>query len=221
MVKNEWTPFLENEFDKEYFKTLSAFIHHEYECKQIYPIIQNVFSAFEHTDFSDVKVVILGQDPYHQPCQAHGMCFSVCQGVKIPPSLLNIYKELKSDCGCHIPSHGYLMKWADQGVFLLNTILTVEDSKPLSHKDRGWEIFTDEVIKKLNEREDAMVFVLWGRNARGKKELITNPKHLIIEGAHPSPLSAYHGFFNTKPFSKINHFLIDNNQKPIDWQIEG
>lgn len=220
MFKNEWTPFLEKEFKKEYFIKLSAFIHKEYECKKIYPLKANVFSAFEHTDFSKVKVVILGQDPYHQPQQAHGMCFSVCKGVKIPPSLMNIYKELESDCGCHIPTHGYLMKWANQGVFLLNTILTVEESKPLSHKNKGWEIFTDEVIKKLNGRDKPIVFVLWGRNAKDKKQLITNSKHLIIEGAHPSPLSAYNGFFNTKPFSRINQFLLDNNEEPIDWQID-
>lgn len=220
MFKNEWTPFLKEEFEKDYFKRLSAFIHEEYEHKKIYPIKQNVFAAFENTDFSDVKVVILGQDPYHQPNQAHGMCFSVQKGVAIPPSLLNIYKELYSDLGYPIAKHGYLMSWAKQGVFLLNTILTVEDSKPLSHKGKGWEIFTDEVIRKLNRREKPMVFILWGRNARDKKVLITNPNHLILEASHPSPLSAHTGFFQTKPFSKCNQFLETHHQDPVMWKIE-
>ncbi|MEA4875743.1 uracil-DNA glycosylase [Anaerorhabdus sp.] len=220
MVKNEWTPFLKAEFEKDYFKKLAAFIHEEYETKQIYPPKQNVFAAFENTDFPDVKVVILGQDPYHQPHQAHGMCFSVQKGVKIPPSLLNMYKELQNDLGYSIPKHGYLMPWAKQGVFLLNTILTVEDSKPLSHKGKGWEQFTDEVIKKLNKREKPMVFVLWGRNARDKRILITNKNHLILEAAHPSPLSAHAGFFGSRPYSKINEFLLKTNQEPIQWRIE-
>ncbi|SJZ37291.1 uracil-DNA glycosylase [Anaerorhabdus furcosa] len=220
MFKNEWTPFLKEEFEKDYFKRLSAFIHEEYEHKKIYPIKQNVFAAFENTDFSDVKVVILGQDPYHQPNQAHGMCFSVQKGVAIPPSLLNIYKELYNDLGYPIAKHGYLMSWAKQGVFLLNTILTVEDSKPLSHKGKGWEIFTDEVIRKLNRREKPMVFILWGRNARDKKVLITNPNHLILEASHPSPLSAHTGFFQTKPFSKCNQFLEAHHQAPVMWKIE-
>ncbi|MEG0076971.1 uracil-DNA glycosylase [Anaerorhabdus sp.] len=220
MIKNEWTSFLHEEFEKDYFKKLSKFIHEEYEHKKIYPVKENVFAAFENTDFSDVKVVILGQDPYHQPHQAHGMCFSVQKGVKIPPSLLNIYKELQNDLGYPIINHGYLMSWAKQGVFLLNTILTVEDSKPLSHKGKGWEIFTDEVIRKLNRREKPMVFILWGRNARDKKVLITNKNHLILEASHPSPLSAHTGFFGTKPFSKSNAFLSQNNQTPIMWKIE-
>lgn len=220
MVKNEWTPFLKAEFEKDYFKKLATFIHEEYETKQIYPPKQNVFAAFENTDFPDVKVVILGQDPYHQPHQAHGMCFSVQKGVKIPPSLLNMYKELQNDLGYSIPKHGYLMPWAKQGVFLLNTILTVEDSKPLSHKGKGWEQFTDEVIKKLNKREKPMVFVLWGRNARDKRILITNKNHLILEAAHPSPLSAHAGFFGSRPYSKINEFLLKTNQEPIQWRIE-
>lgn len=220
MIKNEWTPFLKAEFEKDYFKKLAAFIHEEYETKQIYPPKQNVFAAFENTDFPDVKVVILGQDPYHQPHQAHGMCFSVQKGVKIPPSLLNMYKELQNDLGYSIPKHGYLMPWAKQGVFLLNTILTVEDSKPLSHKGKGWEQFTDEVIKKLNKREKPMVFVLWGRNARDKRILITNKNHLILEAAHPSPLSAHAGFFGSRPYSKINEFLLKTNQEPIQWRIE-
>lgn len=220
MIKNEWTSFLHEEFEKDYFKKLSKFIHEEYEHKKIYPVKENVFAAFENTDFSDVKVVILGQDPYHQPHQAHGMCFSVQKGVKIPPSLLNIYKELQNDLGYPIINHGYLMSWAKQGVFLLNTILTVEDSMPLSHKGKGWEIFTDEVIRKLNRREKPMVFILWGRNARDKKVLITNKNHLILEASHPSPLSAHTGFFGTKPFSKSNAFLSQNNQTPIMWKIE-
>ncbi|MEG0176762.1 uracil-DNA glycosylase [Anaerorhabdus sp.] len=220
MFINTWTPFLKEEFEKDYFKKLSAFVHDEYEHKHIYPIKQHVFAAFENTDFNDVKVVILGQDPYHQPNQAHGMCFSVQKGIKIPPSLLNIYKELQNDLDIPIANHGYLMSWAKQGVFLLNTILTVEDSKPLSHKGKGWEVFTDEVIRKLNGRNKPMVFILWGRNARDKKSLITNKNHLVLEASHPSPLSAHTGFFDSKPFSKSNQFLINNNEKPIQWKIE-
>ena len=186
----------------------------------MYPPRLQVFSAFEFTNYSDVKVVILGQDPYHQPNQAHGMCFSVRKGVKVPPSLVNIYKELHDDLGCTIPHHGYLMKWAQQGVFLMNTVLTVEDSKPLSHRGKGWEEFTDEVMRRLNDHPDPLVFILWGRNAQDKGRWITNPKHLILKSPHPSPLSASYGFFGTHPFSKANQFLIDQGRTPIDWQIE-
>lgn len=220
-MENKWTPFLKEEFKKDYFLKLSAFLKEEYATKVIYPKKEDVFNAFAYTAFDDVKVVILGQDPYHQPHQAHGLCFSVNKGVKIPPSLVNIYKELNSDLGCYIPSHGCLIDWAKQGVFLLNTTLTVEQSHPNSHFNKGWEIFTDTAIQKLNEKTTPVVFILWGRNARSKKSLITNPNHLILESAHPSPLSAYHGFFESKPFSKCNQFLMENNLKPIDWQIRG
>lgn len=220
-MENKWTLFLKEEFKKDYFLKLSAFLKEEYATKVIYPKKEDVFNAFAYTAFDDVKVVILGQDPYHQPHQAHGLCFSVNKGVKIPPSLVNIYKELNTDLGCSIPSHGCLIDWAKQGVFLLNTTLTVEQSHPNSHFNKGWEIFTDTAIQKLNEKTTPVVFILWGRNARSKKSLITNPNHLILESAHPSPLSAYHGFFGSKPFSKCNQFLIENNLKPIDWQIRG
>lgn len=220
-MENKWTLFLKEEFKKDYFLKLSAFLKEEYATKVIYPKKEDVFNAFAYTAFDDVKVVILGQDPYHQPHQAHGLCFSVNKGVKIPPSLVNIYKELNTDLGCSIPSHGCLIDWAKQGVFLLNTTLTVEQSHPNSHFNKGWEIFTDTAIQKLNEKTTPVVFILWGRNARSKKSLITNPNHLILESAHPSPLSAYHGFFESKPFSKCNQFLIENNLKPIDWQIRG
>lgn len=220
MFQNEWTPFLKAEFEKPYFQKLSAFLRNEFRTKKIYPIRTNVFSAFENTNYSDIKVVIVGQDPYHQPNQAHGMCFSVQKGVKIPPSLENIYKELHDDLGCSIPHHGYLMKWAKQGVFLMNTVLTVEDSKPLSHRGKGWELFTDEVMRKLNEHETPIVFILWGRNAQDKAKWITNPKHVLIKSPHPSPLSAYNGFFGSRPFSKCNQALVERGLTPIDWQIE-
>lgn len=216
---NGWTKFVEGEYKEPYFKELSAFLKREYETKTIYPPKKLVFSAFDNCDYDDVKVVILGQDPYHQPNQAHGMCFSVNKGIKIPPSLVNIYKELNSDLGCKIPSHGYLMKWAKQGVFLLNTILTVEDSKASSHKNKGWEIFTDKTIMKLNQHEKPLVFILWGNYAKSKASMIDS-RHLIIENVHPSPLSAYNGFFGSKPFSKCNDFLIKNGIKPIDWEID-
>lgn len=220
-MENKWTPFLKEEFKKDYFLKLSEFLKQEYATKIIYPKKEDVFNAFAYTSFDDVKVVILGQDPYHQPHQAHGLCFSVNKGVKIPPSLVNIYKELNSDLGCTIPTHGCLIDWAKQGVFLLNTTLTVEQSCPNSHFNHGWEIFTDTAIQKLNEKTTPVVFILWGRNARSKKSLITNPNHFIIESAHPSPLSAYHGFFGSRPFSRCNAFLIQNQLKPIDWQIRG
>lgn len=220
MFQNEWTPFLKAEFEKPYFQKLSAFLRNEFRTKKIYPIRTNVFSAFENTNYSDIKVVIVGQDPYHQPNQAHGMCFSVQKGVKIPPSLENIYKELHDDLGCSIPHHGYLMKWAKQGVFLMNTVLTVEDSKPLSHRGKGWELFTDEVMRKLNEHETPIVFILWGRNAQDKAKWITDPKHVMIKSPHPSPLSAYNGFFGSRPFSKCNQALAERGLTPIDWQIE-
>lgn len=217
---NEWTPFLKEEFEKEYFKKCNEFIKREYETKTIYPNKDSLFTAFEITDYSQVKVVLLGQDPYHQPNQAHGLCFSVQKDQKIPPSLLNMYKELQNDYGYPIATHGNLISWAKQGVFLLNTILTVEESKPLSHYRIGWETFTDHVISKLNERKEPIVFLLWGKNARDKKTLITNKQHLILEAPHPSPLSAHRGFFGSKPYSKANEFLRKNQQTEINWKIE-
>ncbi len=221
MIHNEWWPFLQDEWQKPYFVELSKFVHDAYEHKTIFPPKDKVFSAFEVCDYSDVKVVILGQDPYHELHQAHGMCFSVNPGVKIPPSLINIYKELHDDVGCYIPNNGYLMPWAKQGVFLLNTVMTVEEGKANSHAGKGWEIFTDHTIEKLNEKDSPIVFLLWGRNARNKASMIDTKKHLVLECAHPSPLSAYHGFFGCKHFSKTNSFLIEHGKEPIHWQIEN
>ncbi len=215
MKKNEWTPWLKNEWEQPYFKQLASFVHEAYETKRVYPPKAQVFSAFENCDYPDIKVVILGQDPYHQYGQAHGMCFSVNPGVKIPPSLQNIYKEIHDELGCYIPNNGYLMPWAKQGVFLLNAVLTVEDSKPRSHAQKGWEIFTDHAIQKINEKEEPVVFLLWGRDARNKASMINRNRHLVLEAAHPSPLSAYNGFFGCGHFAKANSFL----KEPVDWQI--
>ena len=200
---------------------LREFLKNEYTTKIIYPDKYDIFNALHYTSYKDVKVVILGQDPYHGPNQAHGLSFSVSPGVKIPPSLLNIYKELNSDLECYIPNNGYLKKWADQGVLLLNTSLTVRAGEANSHKNKGWEIFTDKIISLINEKTDPVVFLLWGNNAINKKKLITNKQHLILSSTHPSPLSASRGFFGSKPFSKINKFLISVNKAPIDWQIEN
>ncbi len=219
-VVNGWKRIIDNERVKPYFVELKKFLLDEYDNYNVYPRKGDIFKAFELTDFSNVKVVILGQDPYHQPFQAHGLCFSVNKGVKVPPSLVNIYKEIKSDLGCNIPSHGNLTKWANQGVLLLNTIMSVRDSSPMSHSNKGWEIFTDRVIRELNDDDTPKVFLLWGSPSRKKKTLITNPKHLILECAHPSPLSAYNGFFGCKHFSKTNEFLKKNNREVIDWQID-
>lgn len=219
MKHNSWTPWLKQEWKQPYFVKLAAFIHEAYERTAVYPPKQQVFSAFENCDINDIKVVILGQDPYHQRGQAHGMCFSVNPGVQIPPSLVNIFKELQDDLGCRIPNNGYLMPWARQGVFLLNTVLTVEDSRPRSHAGRGWETFTDNVIRKINERETPVVFLLWGRDARNKAVMIDRSRHLVLEAAHPSPLSAYHGFFGCRHFSRANAFLKQNGLKEINWQI--
>ena len=213
-----WKEWLEEEWKKPYFKELSAFLHNEYKTKDIYPPKEKVFTAFNVCTYDDIKVVILGQDPYHQRGQAHGLCFSVSPGVQIPPSLLNIYKEINSDVGCDIPNNGYLLPWAKQGVFLLNTVMSVEDSKPKSHANKGWEIFTDNVIKKINEKDNPVVFLLWGRDARNKANMISE-KHLVLEAAHPSPLSAYNGFFGCKHFSKTNEFLKNNGRGEINWQI--
>lgn len=221
MIHNTWWPFLQEEWKQPYFQQLSAFLHEAYATKTIFPPKAKVFSAFEVCDYPDVKVVILGQDPYHEVNQAHGMCFSVNPGVKIPPSLVNIYKELHDDLGCYIPNNGYLMPWAKQGVFLLNTVMSVEEGKANSHANKGWEIFTDHTIQKINEKEDPVVFMLWGRNARNKASMIDRNKHLVLECAHPSPLSAYHGFFGYRHFSQANAFLVQHGKEPIHWQIEN
>ena len=216
-IGNDWDSILAAEFEKEYYGKLRAFLAEEYEMHRIYPPQPDVFNALRYSSYADTKVVILGQDPYHQEGQAHGLCFSVNKGVKIPPSLGNIYKELQADLGIQPPQHGYLASWAQQGVLLLNAVLTVRDSQPNSHKGRGWEIFTDAVIKKLNEREKPMVFILWGANAKAKEVLLTNHRHLILTGAHPSPLAAHTGFFGGQYFSRANRFLELENQEPINW----
>ena len=216
---NEWDELLKGEFDKEYYLKLRQFLISEYSQYRIYPNMYNIFNALKYTSYSDVKAVILGQDPYHQPGQAHGLCFSVQKGTPQPPSLQNIFKELKSDLGIDPPHHGELISWAQHGVLLMNTVLTVREGQPNSHKGKGWEIFTDRVIQLLNEREKPMVFILWGGNARSKKSLITNPAHLILESPHPSPLSAYNGFFGNRHFSRTNEFLVSKGIEPIDWRI--
>lgn len=221
ILKNDWQYLLEDEFKKEYYLKLREFLINEYKTKTIYPNMYDIFNALHYTDYKDVKVVILGQDPYHGPNQAHGLSFSVKPGVPAPPSLMNIYKELNSDAGCYIPNNGYLKKWADQGVMLLNTVLTVRAGEANSHKGMGWEYFTDKVISLLNNREEPIVFILWGKNAQSKVNIINNPKHYIIKSVHPSPLSVHRGFFGSKPFSKTNKFLISIGKMPIDWQIEN
>ena len=220
MIGNKWDLILQDEFKKEYFENLMSFVKNEYKEKTIYPKQNEVFNAFRYTDFDNVKVVILGQDPYHGPNQAEGLSFSVSNEVLKPPSLKNIFRELESDLKIPFPEHNSLKNWAKEGVLLLNAVLTVEEHKPTSHKDKGWEIFTDDIIKILNERNTPTVFILWGAYARDKKSLITNPKHLVIESAHPSPFSARNGFFGSKPFSKTNEFLKKNNIKEIDWRVE-
>ena len=220
-ITTDWNELLKDEFNKDYFINLMNFLDNEYASHFIHPAPYNVFNALNYTPYSNVKVVILGQDPYHGRNQAHGLSFSVSPEVSVPPSLINIYKELNSDLGCYIPNNGYLKKWADQGVLLLNTVLTVRDGAANSHKNKGWEIFTDKIISLVNEKIDPVVFILWGNNAIKKTNLISNKKHLIITGAHPSPLSAYRGFFNSKPFSKTNSFLESVGISPIDWQIEN
>lgn len=221
MVKlgNDWDNILCDEFKKEYYLNLREFLKQEYSTKTIYPNMHNIFEALKRTSYKDTKVLILGQDPYHGENQAHGLAFSVQPSVKIPPSLLNIYKELHDDIGCYIPNNGYLIPWADQGVLLLNTALTVRAHEANSHKGKGWEIFTDEIIKLLNERIDPVIFVLWGANARKKKEYIDESKHYVLEAPHPSPLSARRGFFGCKHFSKINEILIGLGKTTINWQI--
>ena len=214
---NDWDEILAGEFEQDYYKRIRYWLKKEYAEQTIYPAAENIFNALRYTPYSKVKAVILGQDPYHGPGQAHGLCFSVNKGVKIPPSLGNIYKELQADLGIQPPQHGYLASWAQQGVLLLNAVLTVRDSQPNSHKGRGWEIFTDAVIKKLNERGKPMVFILWGANAKAKEALLTNNRHLILTGSHPSPLAAHTGFFGGQYFSRANRFLELENQEPINW----
>lgn len=222
MVKfnNNWDLLLKSEFEKPYYSELRKFLASEYKAHKIYPPMNDIFNSLKYTDYRDVRVVILGQDPYHQPGQAHGLCFSVKKGVPPPPSLQNIYKEIHAEYGYPIPESGELTYWAQQGVLLMNTVLTVRDSCPNSHKGMGWEIFTDDVIKLLNQRPEPMVFLLWGANARAKTKLITNPVHLVLQSAHPSPLSAYNGFFNNGHFKKANEFLEKHYGKGIDWQIK-
>ena len=220
MLGNDWDLVLKDEINKDYFKKLITFVKSEYDKKTIYPKKAEIFKAFRNTSYKDTKVVILGQDPYHGENQAEGLSFSVKVGVSKPPSLQNIFKELHDDLGCSIPEYGSLVKWSEEGVLLLNTVLTVEKDKAASHKDIGWETFTDSVIKKLNEKNTPVVFILWGNFARSKKKLITNNIHFIIESPHPSPFSAYTGFFGSKPFSKTNNFLISKGLKPINWEIK-
>lgn len=217
---NSWDILLKDEFEKPYYLNLRKFLVQEYKSQTIYPHMNDIFNALKYTDYKDVKVVILGQDPYHQPNQAHGLCFSVKKGVNPPPSLQNMYKEIYAEYGYPIPQHGELTYWAEQGVLMMNTVLTVRESQPNSHKGMGWEIFTDNVISLLNQRPEPMVFLLWGANARAKKKIITNPNHLVLESAHPSPLSAYNGFFGNGHFKKANEFLKQHKMSEIDWQIK-
>lgn len=218
-IGNDWDDILKGEFDKEYYLKLREFLKKEYFTRKIYPDMYDIFNALKYTPYNSVKAVILGQDPYHEEGQAHGLCFSVREGVEKPPSLKNIFKELYDDLGLAEPRNGTLTKWAEEGVILLNTVLTVRQGQANSHKNMGWEIFTDTVISKLNEREKPIVFILWGRNARNKKAIITGKQHKILESAHPSPLSAYNGFFGCRHFSKTNEFLRQNGIEDIDWNL--
>lgn len=221
ILKNDWQDLLEEEFEKEYYKKLRKFLVKEYRTKTIYPDMYDIFNALHFTPYNKVKAVILGQDPYHGQDQAHGLSFSVKPGVPAPPSLVNIFKELNNDLGCYIPNNGFLKKWAEQGVLLLNTALTVRAGQANSHRNIGWENFTDRIIELLNEKENPIVFILWGNNAQSKMNIINNKNHYVIKAPHPSPLSAHRGFFGSKPFSKTNDLLISLGQEPIDWQIEN
>lgn len=222
MIQNDWLDSMGGEFQKPYYKQLYQFVSQEYEKEMIYPPAEDIFNAFHFTPLSEVKILLLGQDPYHNMNQAHGLSFSVLPGQKdIPPSLQNIYKELRDDCECYIPNNGYLKKWADQGVLLLNTVLTVRAHQANSHQGKGWEQFTDAIIQAVNEQDRPIVYMLWGKPAQMKKKMLNNSKHLILEAPHPSPLSAYRGFVGCKHFSKANEFLIRNGREPIDWQIEN
>ena len=220
-LSGEWLEALKGEFRKPYYRALFQKVGEEYQTRKIFPPADDIFNAFHFTPLSQVKVVILGQDPYHNDGQAHGLCFSVKKEVEIPPSLANIYQELHDDLGCYIPNNGYLEKWARQGVMMLNTVLTVRAHQANSHRGIGWEEFTDAAIRVIAEQDRPIVFILWGRPAQAKKSMIYNPKHLILEAPHPSPLSAYRGFFGSRPFSKTNDFLTANGLTAIDWQIEN
>ncbi len=220
MLSGGWETALKDEFKKPYYRELYRKVLNEYQTRQVFPPAADLFSAFEATPLEKVKAVILGQDPYHEPGQAHGMCFSVRPGTEIPPSLVNIFQELHDDLGCRIPNNGYLMKWAEQGVFLLNTILTVRAHQAASHRGIGWEQFTDAAIRVLNAQDRPIVFLLWGRPAGEKRVLLNNPRHLVLQAPHPSPLSAYRGFFGCRHFSRCNDFLSARGETPIDWQIE-
>lgn len=219
-ISNEWLEVLQDEFKKPYYKQLFQTVNQEYRTRKIFPPAEDIFNAFHLTPFHQVKVVILGQDPYHNYGQAHGLCFSVRKGVEIPPSLVNIYQELHDDLGCTIPDHGCLTKWAEQGVLMLNTVLTVRAHQAHSHRDIGWEEFTDAVIRALNKEDRPIVFILWGAPAQRKASMLDNPNHLILKSPHPSPLSAFRGFFGSRPFSKTNAFLKEHGETEIDWQID-
>jgi uracil-DNA glycosylase len=219
-ISGDWEKALQGEFRKPYYRKLFETVGREYRTTTVYPPADDIFNAFHLTPLPDVKVVILGQDPYHEPGQAHGLSFSVMPGVEIPPSLVNIYQELHDDLGCKIPNNGCLTKWAEQGVLLLNTVLTVRAHRAFSHKDIGWQEFTDAAIRVLAGQDRPLVFILWGKPAQQKASMITNPRHLILKSPHPSPLSAYRGFFGSRPFSKTNAYLEANGLTPIDWQIE-
>ena len=221
MIQNDWLAPLKPEFAKPYYAELFRFVKNEYATRQIFPPADDIFNAFHLTPLHEVKVVILGQDPYHNDGQAHGLCFSVKPDVDIPPSLVNIYQELHDDLGCYIPNNGYLTKWAKQGVLMLNTVLTVRAHQANSHRGMGWEQFTDAAIRILNEQDRPIVFILWGSPAQKKAQMLNNPKHLILKAPHRSPLSAYRGFFGSRPFSQTNEFLVKNGLEPIDWQIEN
>jgi uracil-DNA glycosylase len=222
ILKNDWKYALSCEFEKPYYKELRQFLIQEYRTRQVFPPMNDIFNALHFTNLSDVKILLLGQDPYHDENQAHGLSFSVLPSQKkIPPSLQNIYKELNDDLGCPIPNHGYLKKWADQGVLLLNTVLTVRAHEANSHQGKGWELFTDAVIRVINEQDRPIVVFLWGRPAQNKMPMLTNPKHLVLTAPHPSPLSSYRGFFGSKPFSKANEFLKANGVGKVDWCLEN
>lgn len=219
-ISNDWLEVLKPEFGKPYYKDLYLKVRSAYSKERVFPPSEDIFNAFHLTPLSKVKAVIIGQDPYHNEGQAHGLCFSVKKGVDIPPSLVNIYQEIHDELGCSIPTHGYLEKWANEGVLMLNSILTVRAHSPMSHKSFGWEEFTDAAIKILNKEDRPIVYLLWGAPARAKKIMLDNPKQLVLEAPHPSPLSAYRGFFGCGHFKKCNEFLIENNIEPIDWQID-
>lgn len=216
---NQWDVILKDEFRKEYYLQLREFLKYEYSHYVVFPPMYDIFNALKYADYDQIKVVIIGQDPYHERGQAHGLCFSVQDGVPFPPSLQNIMKELQADVGASIPKSGNLTKWAKQGVLLLNTVLTVREHYANSHKNKGWENFTTSVIQRLNQRNKPIIFVLWGNDAKRKREYITNPNHIILTAAHPSPLSAYNGFFGCRHFSKINDILVKNGEEPIDWNL--